>query len=127
MLVMTIVFSHIFRFDIANYPVYLIIGQTLYNYMNNSTTHAIYSITDNGPLLKKTYVPKYIFTLAKITSGLVDFLFSLGAMLLVMIFTGISLNFKMLYLPVIAVQLYLFCLGLGMFLAQAAVFFRDIQ
>ena len=67
MLVMTIVFSHIFRFDIANYPVYLIIGQTLYNYMNNSTTHAIYSITDNGPLLKKTYVPKYIFTLAKIT------------------------------------------------------------
>ena len=95
--------------------------------MNNSTTHAIYSITDNGPLLKKTYVPKYIFTLAKITSGLVDFLFSLGAMLLVMIFTGISLNFKMLYLPVIAVQLYLFCLGLGMFLAQAAVFFRDIQ
>lgn len=127
MLVMTIVFSHIFRFDIANYPVYLIIGQTLFNYMNNSTSHAIYSITDNAALLKKTYVPKYIFTLSKITSGLVDFLFSLGAMLLVMLITRTPLNLKMLYLPIVAIQLYLFCLGMGMFLAQAQVFFRDIQ
>ncbi len=127
MLVMTIVFSQIFRFDIANYPVYLIIGQTLFNYMNNSTSHAIYSITDNAALLKKTYVPKYIFTLSKITSGLVDFLFSLGAMLLVMVITRTPLNLKMLYLPIVAVQLYLFCLGMGMFLAQAQVFFRDIQ
>lgn len=127
MLVMTIVFSQIFRFDIENYPVYLIIGQTLFNYMNNSTSHAIYSITDNAALLKKTYVPKYIFTLSKITSGLVDFLFSLGAMLLVMLITGTPLNAKMLYLPVVAIQLYLFCLGVGMFLAQAEVFFRDIQ
>lgn len=127
MLVMTIVFSQIFRFDIENYPVYLIIGQTLFNYMNNSTSHAIYSITDNAALLKKTYVPKYIFTLSKITSGLVDFLFSLGAMLLVMLITGTPLNAKMLYLPIVAIQLYLFCLGVGMFLAQAEVFFRDIQ
>lgn len=127
MLVMTIVFSQIFRFDIANYPVYLIIGQTLFNYMNNSTSHAIYSITDNAALLKKTYVPKYIFALSKITSGLVDFLFSLGAMLLVMVITRTPLNLKMLYLPIVAVQLYLFCLGMGMFLAQAQVFFRDIQ
>ena len=127
MLVMTIVFSQIFRFDIANYPVYLIIGQTLFNYMNNSTSHAIYSITDNAALLKKTYVPKYIFTLSKITSGLVDFLFSLGAMLLVMVITRTPLNLKMLYLPIVAVQLYLFCLGMGMFLAQVQVFFRDIQ
>lgn len=65
--------------------------------------------------------------MSKITSGLVDFLFSLGAMLLVMVITRTPLNLKMLYLPIVAVQLYLFCLGMGMFLAQAQVFFRDIQ
>ena len=41
MLVMVIVFSSIFRFDVENYPVYLIIGQTIYNYVNNATVHAI--------------------------------------------------------------------------------------
>lgn len=127
MLVMVLVFSNMFRWDIENYPVYLIIGQTLYNYMNASTTHSIYSILDNGALLKKVYVPKYIFTLAKVTSGLVDFLFSLGAMFLVMIITRVAFSWYLLLIPVVALQLYVFCLGIGLFLAQASVFFRDIQ
>ena len=92
MLVMVIVFSSIFRFDIDHYPVYLIIGQTIYNYVNNATVHAIYSVTDNGALLKKVYVPKYIFPLSKVTSDLVDFLFSLGAMVLVMLITVFRLS-----------------------------------
>lgn len=127
MLVMVLVFSNIFRFDVVNYPVYLIIGQTIYNYMNNSTTHAIYSITDNGALLKKVYVPKYIFPLSKVTSDLMDFVFSLGAMVLVMVITGTPFSMYLILLPYVALQLYVFCLGIGMFLAQASVFFRDIR
>ncbi len=127
MLVMVLVFSNIFRWDIENYPVYLIIGQTLYNYMNAATTHSIYSILDNGSLLKKVYVPKYIFTLARVTSGLVDFLFSLGAMFLVMIITRVTFSWYLLLIPLVALQIYVFCLGIGLFLAQASVFFRDIQ
>ena len=118
MLVMVIVFSSIFRFDVENYPVYLIIGQTIYNYVNNATVHAIYSVTDNGALLKKVYVPKYIFPLSKVTSDLVDFLFSLGAMVLVMVITGTPFSIYFILLPYVAIQIYLFTLGMGMFLAQ---------
>lgn len=78
MLVMTIVFSTMFSRNIENFPVYLFTGQVLFNFMNNSTHQAIFSITGNSELLKKTYVPKYIFTVSKVTSGLVDFFFSLG-------------------------------------------------
>lgn len=88
MLVMVMVFSSIFRFDVENYPVYLIIGQTIYNYVTNATNHAMYSIMDNSSLLKKVYVPKYIFPFSKVTSDMVDFLFSLGAMVFVMVITG---------------------------------------
>ncbi|MCC3399634.1 ABC transporter permease, partial [Clostridiales bacterium AHG0011] len=87
MCVMTLVFSTVFKRNIENYPVYLFTGQLLFNYMNTSTHQAISSITSSGALLKKVYVPKYIFTLAKITSGLVDFFFSLGALILVMVVT----------------------------------------
>ena len=127
MVVMYLVFSHMFRFDVKNYPSYLIIGQTLFTFMTEATNQAIFSITGNGALLRKIYVPKYIFTLSKVTGSLVNLLFSMGAMLIVFIFTKVEFSAYMLLIPVVLMQLYLFCLGLGLLLAQAAVFFRDIQ
>ena len=127
MIVMTIVFSTMFSRNIENFPVYLFTGQLMFNFMNTSTHQAISSITGNAALLKKTYVPKYIFTVSKISSGLVDFFFSLGALLIVMIATRAKFTPYMLLTPFVALQLYVFCIGLGMFLAQANVFFRDIQ
>lgn len=127
MIVMTVVFSTMFSRNIENFPVYLFTGQLLFNFMNTSTHQAIFSITGNGALLKKTYVPKYIFTVSKITSGMVDFLFSLGALVIVMLVTGAKFSFYALLFPFVVLQLYVFCVGLGLFLAQANVFFRDMQ
>lgn len=127
MLVMWVVFSNLFRFDIKNFPVYLLTGQVMFNFMNEATNMSMLSIVGNAALLKKTYVPKYIFTVSRVTSSLVNLLFSLVALFIVILITGAPLTkyaFKALF-PII--QLYFFCLGLGLFLAQAAVFFRDLQ
>lgn len=127
MLIMVVVFSNMFRFDIENYPVYLIIGQTIYGFVSESTNHAMWSIVGNASLLKKTYVPKYIFTISKITSSFINMLFALGAMLVVFIVCKVHFNVYMLFIPVILLQVYIFCTGLGLLLAQGTVFFRDIQ
>lgn len=127
MSVMAVVFSAMFKRNIENFPVYLFCGQLLFNFMNSSTHVAIFSITANAPLLKKTYIPKYIFTVAKITSGMVDLCFSLGALLIVMVVTGASFAWTNLLFPLVILQLYIFCIGMGLFLSQANVFFRDIQ
>lgn len=127
MIVMSIVFSTMFNRNIENFPVYLFCGQLLFNYMNNSTHQAIFSITSNAPLLKKTYVPKFIFTVSKITSGMVDLVFSLGALVIVMVATRAKFTWYMLLFPLVILQLYMFCVGLGLFLAQANVFFKDSQ
>ena len=113
MAIMVAVFSNIFRGDIQNFPVYLIVGQTLFNFMVEATNMALGSITENAALLKKTYVPKYIFTMARVTSSLVNMIFSLGAMLVVFIICGVNWNIFMLFIPVIILQVYLFSLGLG--------------
>ena len=104
MVIMVAVFSNIFRGDIQNFPVYLIIGQTLFNFMVEATNMALGSITENSALLKKTYVPKYIFTMARVTSSLVNMIFSLGAMLLVFIACKVNWNWFMMFIPVIFVQ-----------------------
>lgn len=127
MVIMVIVFSNMFRFSIENYPVYLIVGQLCFTFLTESTNQAIYSITGNAALLKKTYVPKYIFTCAKVSSCCVNLLFSLGALVLVMLFCRVPFQWTLIFVPVVLVQLYFFCMGIGMFLAAANVFFRDIQ
>ncbi|MDE8035561.1 ABC transporter permease [Actinobacillus equuli subsp. equuli] len=127
MMVLVVVFSNLFRFDIPNFPLYMIAGQTIFNFMAEATNMSIGSITGNASLLKKTYVPKYIFTLSKVGSSLVNLLFSLGALLLVMIVTGATFSWNLLFFPVIILQVLIFSLGLGLFLATATVFFRDIQ
>ncbi|MDG2952831.1 ABC transporter permease [Exercitatus varius] len=127
MMVLVIVFSNIFRFDIPNFPLYMIAGQTIFNFMVEATNMSVWSITGNAALLKKTYVPKYIFTVSKVGSSLVNLVFSLGALVLVMIFTGAEFTWNLLFFPIVILQVFIFSLGLGLFLAAATVFFRDIQ
>ena len=127
MMVLVVVFSNIFRFDIPNFPLYMIAGQTVFNFMIEATNNAVWSITGNAPLLKKTYVPKYIFTLSKVGSSLVNLVFSLGALVLVMIFTGAEFSWNLLFFTIIILQVLIFSLGISLFLAAATVFFRDIQ
>ena len=127
MIVMTVVFSTMFSRNIENFPVYLLAGRTIFEFVTGSTTQAMHSVTANSALLKKAYVPKYIFTVSKITSALIDMIFSLGALIIVMAATHARVTIYILFFPIVLVQVYLFSLGLGFFLAQANVFFRDIQ
>lgn len=127
MIVMTIVFSAMFNRNIDNFPVYLFCGQLLFNFMKNSTSQAMNSINVNGALIKKAYVPKYIFTFSKIISGLVDLIFNLVALVIVMLATGAGFRWTNLLFPLVLIQLFVFNLGFGLFLAQANVFFKDVQ
>ena len=127
MVVMFLVFSQMFRFEISNYPAYLLIGQSLFSFMTDATNQSIGSIFGNAPLLKKIYVPKYIFTVGKVSTSLMNLLFSLIAMAIVFIVSGVRFTFYMLFIPVVIAELYIFCLGVGLFLGTICVFFRDVQ
>ena len=127
MLIMVIVFSNIFRSDVENFPLYLLSGQILFIYMTEATNGAMQSVMGASGLLKKIYVPKYIFTISKVTSTLITMILSLLALLIVAIATHAPVSWKYVLIVIPVTELYIFCLGLGMFLAQAAVFFRDIQ
>lgn len=127
MVVKVIVFSYLFSRGIENFPVYLISGQILYSFMRESSTQALRSIVGSASLMKKVYVPKYIFTLSKVTSAFVNLLFSLGALLLVMVITKVRFSWSWFGIVIPMLELYVFCVGLGLFLAAATVFFRDIS
>ena len=84
-LVMWAVFGALFnqRGDgIEDFPLFLIIGQLMFNFFRESTSMAMESVLKNGPLLRKVYIPKYIFPLEKCCFALVNFFFQPGGALL---------------------------------------------
>lgn len=125
MLVLTAVFSFMFRFNIPNYPLYLILGTILFNMMANSTSDAMTSIIDAAPLIKKIRVEKLIFPLEKVLFELVNFAISLVAVVLVMLYFQVAPTINILFLPLLLIYMVIFCTGLGMLLSSLAVFFRD--
>jgi lipopolysaccharide transport system permease protein len=127
MIVMTIVFSTMFARGIENFSVYLLTGNLLFSFMSGAVGRAIPSVLGGAALLKKIYVPKYIFTLAAVTSELITMLFSLGALVIVILATGLHITWRIALIPLPIIELYVFSLGMGLFLAQAMVFFRDVQ
>lgn len=126
MWILTIVFSYVFRFDIPNYPLYLIIGQVVFNFVSESTTASMYSIVGNAALLKKVYVPKPIFPLAQVTSSFVTMLFSMVAIFIVMIVTDVALTPTLFLLPVPLFFLFIFSLGVSLIVSAVAVYLRDM-
>ena len=112
---------------IDNFPVFLMCGQLLFNFFNEATSTSMSSIIYAAPLLKKVYIPKYIFPLEKCCFAMVNCVFSFVALLLVMIFTGSPFHLTVIQAVYPLVTLFFFSLGISLFLAAGTVFFRDIQ
>jgi ABC-type polysaccharide/polyol phosphate export permease len=126
MLVMTTVFSYLFKRDIQNFPVYMLSGQLIYGLFKDSTTEGMNSIIRNEGMIKKIYIPKYIFTLSKVLSSLINTVFSLLAFLIVFVVTGAKFHWTFILIPIPIMYVFVFSFGVAMLLSAMAVFFRDL-
>ena len=127
MLVQFFVFSNLFRTDVENYPAYLLIGVITFSFFSESCSMALNAITGNTSLIKKVYVPKYIYPLTSVMSSMVNFGISLIPLLIVCVLTGVKISLTWILSLFFFLCLAIFCLGLGLLLSSSMVFFRDTQ
>ena len=127
MIVLTMVFSLIFANTIENFPVYLLSGKLVFDLFANATTGAMDSIKANSEIIKKIYVPKYMFAVGIVCSEFINFLISLVVLVAVMIFTGAPFHFALIYSPIPLFFLLVLTMGVGLILATATTFFTDIK
>ena len=126
MTIITIVFSTLFKQNIENFAIYYLAGSLLFSFNSETTSNALYSIIGNASLMKKVYIPKYLFPVSKTVSGLVNLGFSLIAMFIVMIVMKVEYRSTLLLLPIPIIYVLMFSIGSGLFLATITVFFRDV-
>ncbi len=133
MIVMAIVFTTIFAqgrngsVTPEMYPLYLIVGNVTFAVMSDSTSQALSSIIQASSLLKKVKVHRFVFPVQKVLFSLVNFAFSLIAVAIVMLWFRVVPTWHLLLLPVCLILLMFFCMGVGLLLSAATVFFRDVM
>lgn len=126
MIVLHAVFSTMFRFDVANYPVYVLAGVLFWNFFSQSIVSSMNSLRGNASLLKKLPVPHAVFPVATVAAGVINLVLAMVPLFIVLVVTGHPLTPSLLFLPVSILIATLFTLGAGLLLSPLAVFFYDV-
>ncbi len=141
MCVLTAIFSKVLRIDVTEYgyvggyPLFYLSGYVMFNFISEATNFSLVSIINTGGLIKKVYIPKYIFPLEKCCYAFVNMCLSFVAFLLVFFFfliTGMNgttpstsmLTMLLAFVPMI--YIFIFAFGIGLFVSATALFFRDM-
>jgi ABC-2 type transport system permease protein len=127
--ILYIVFVYFLRIgkDVPHYPVYLLLGIVLWNFFSEMTSQSLGSIVGRGDLIRKIKIPRWIIVFSSSLSALINLCLNLIVVGLFMAINQVPLSATILLLPLNVVEIYLFALGVSLFLAAAYVKFRDVS
>ncbi len=126
MVVMSIVFSYLFRFEIKNYPVYILSGIIFWNFFSTSTNLSSFSLISNASLLKKVYFPRAILVISVVLSQFINLLYALIPLVFIMIIFKTPVNLSIIFIIFPLLFLLLFTIGISLILSILSAYFTDI-
>ena len=126
MVVLTLVFSTIMRFNLPHYAIFLLSVLLPWTFFSQSLSYAVDSIVGNGELIKKVAVPKLVFPMAAVVSNVINLLLSLIPLAILVPLLRHPFYWTWFYLPVPMLALIIFTMGMTFFFATANVYYRDV-
>lgn len=127
MIVLTIVFGTLFGYNGPEFLVYILSGRLIYSLFSQSTTTALKSIRQNQAMIKKVYVPKYLYPLSGIVFNYILFLVSLVVLVVVALVLKVYPTPRLFLAVIPLMVLFLLSVGIGIILSTIGVFFRDLE
>ena len=126
MIIMSVVFSTIFKNPLANFSIYIFSGLLPWTLILNSMINGTMTLVSSERYLRKIYIPRVIFPITIVSVEIVNFLLSLISLFLLAIFLGAQISTALLMLPLALLLTALFLLGLVMVISIVNVYFRDM-
>lgn len=112
---------------VPHYPVYLLLGIVIWNFFNEMTGQSLSSIVNRGDLIRKIRIPRWIIVLSSSLSALINLFLNLLVVVIFLIVNHVDLLRTTLWLPVILLEVYIFAVGISLFLSAAFVKYRDVN
>lgn len=127
MLILYIVFSHIFGVSDSQYALYILIGITTYRFFSNATSMGMTSIVSNSGLVTKVFIPRQILVFSAVLSGFISSILEFSVLFILMILLGAHFYSTVLLLPLILLLFFLMIYSLALGLASLYVLYRDLN
>ena len=125
--VLFVVFSTMFKFEIPNFPIYLLVGIVCYNFFKNGTVFALNSLSNRSTLMTQIYFPRSIPAISSgITAAIMLILELVVLAIFIVIFQFVP-PVTILFLPLILALLFVLVLGIALPLSVLNVKYKDTE
>ena len=125
--VLFVVFSTMFKFEIPNFPIYLLVGIVCYNFFKNGTVFALNSLSNRSTLMTQIYFPRSIPAISSgITAAIMLILELVVLAIFIVIFQFVP-PITILFLPLVLALLFLLVLGIALPLSVLNVKYKDTE
>lgn len=111
---------------VPHYPIYLLLGIVIWNFFTEMTQQSLGSIVGRGDLIRKIRIPRWIIVFSSSLSALINFGLNLIIVAIFMVINQVDIMATILLLPLILLEVYLFALGISLWLSALFVKFRDV-
>jgi ABC-2 type transport system permease protein len=127
--IMYVVFLKFLKFDygVPHSTVYLLVGIVIWNYFADVTSTGLGSIVGKGDLLRKINFPKYVVVLTGSFSALINLFFNAVVIAIFMAIEGVHLEWHVLWVIPLIMELFVLALGVAFFLSALFVKLRDLN
>jgi ABC-2 type transport system permease protein len=126
MIVLSIVFSNLFKITTAGYPAYVLSGLIAWTFFSQTSSNAINVLVWGGDLLQRIYIPRSTFAISAICTGLVNLILSMVPLIAVMLVIRVPIPVTILLSPLAMILLGLFSLGFGLLISTIGIYFADV-
>ena len=109
------------------YPLFVFAGLVPWTLFAASLAGASNSLVGGEGIITKVYFPRLILPFASVGSFVLDFVISLGALAVIMLYFGVSVSLAILWLPALTLMALVTALGVGTFLSAVNVRYRDVK
>ena len=112
---------------VPHYPIYLLLGIVLWNFFGEMTSLSLNSVVARGDLIRKIRIPRWIVVLTSSFTALISLGLNLIVVAVFMVFNQVDISSSAFWLILLLIEIYIFSLGVSLFLAAAYVKYRDVS
>lgn len=127
MVIYSIVFGTIFDAKEKYFSVFIFIGLTLWDYFNRTITSSIKVVKANKAIVTKVFLPKFILSVQLIFINFVKMLFSIGIIIIMMIFYRVPITWNVLWIFPLLVVYTIFIFACSTIMLHYGVFIEDLN
>ncbi|MGE3062924.1 MAG: ABC transporter permease [bacterium] len=127
MIILYLVFNKFIRFQMDNYPLFILSGVTLWRFFINTTSQSLFIFYRNREMILKVRIPRLLLPFSLVLSNLIITIFEYLIYFFLFMAVGMNLSWTMLLFIPYILLFSVFIAGISIILALIYPFFKDIK